>query len=329
VTVSSTTPRTTIPDPAVQIRDDAIREDEPLGEAIRRLCVSCVGRAIDGLTDADAPDAGVHSARKAMKRVRAGIRLVRDEVGHWRYRQENVVLRDTARAVAPVRDSAVLVQTLDRLADEYGASLTPGAWDGLRQLLVDRHTWASHRVLRDSEALVRLLTTLRTARRRYAAWPVVPADGRPGEIADSFEVIAPGIRRVYRRGRRAMAIAEARGTEEGFHQWRKRVKYLRHQVEFLETLWPELLRATSTELDRLGETLGFEHDLFVLESVAGDEPGAVLDRSARRLLLAVIHHERHALQRDALTIGTRLYAEQPDAFVGRVGSYWAAWRPGA
>ena len=57
----------------------SIGEDEPLGSALRRWCVSYLDVAIAGVTDQIEPDIGVHRARKALKRVRFRARL---ESGH-------------------------------------------------------------------------------------------------------------------------------------------------------------------------------------------------------------------------------------------------------
>ena len=124
-----------------------------------------------------------------------------------------------------------------------------------------------------------------------------------------------------------MAMAASSGTEHDFHEWRKQVKYLRHQLEAIEPVWPELLRATSIELDRLGEILGAEHDLAVLDETVRSEPWVCPDLASRRALHALAVHDRTVLQHAALGLGDRLYAERPETFVRRLGSYWNAWRP--
>lgn len=314
------------PGPSVPLRLDAIGADEELGPALRRLCVMHLDAAIDGLRQPDR-DAGVHEARKAMKRVRAVIRLARDALGQWTYRQENVVLRDSARGVASVRDGAVLVETLERLIDRYEPALAPDTWQDLRSALVARHEWRVRRMMGDSDAMAGVITTLRTARRRMASWPAEAASGDPLALRDRFDEIAPGVERVYRRGRRAMELAAAGPTEVNFHSWRKRVKYLRHQMEALEGMWPAVIGATAMELDQLGEMLGEEHDLAVLAETVASDPALCSDPAQRRLLYAVAAYERRVLQTNALSLGERLYVESPPMFVTRLAGYWNAWRP--
>ena len=112
----------TTPDPPPR---DPIRieNDEPLPIAMRRTTMAQFDRMIPALTHPEDVDMGIHLARKSMKRVRGLIRLVRDEIGYDVYRNENVVLRDVARHLAPARDGYILVETLDRVVDRFSPLL--------------------------------------------------------------------------------------------------------------------------------------------------------------------------------------------------------------
>jgi CHAD domain-containing protein len=310
--------------PAVDpLRERQIGPVEPIGVALRRICLNSLDKAITGLTDPEVePNLGIHSARKAFKRVRAIIRLTRDTVGYPAYRQENVVLRDIGRRLAPARDSFVLVQTLDRITGRFEGLLAPDAFAGLRSVLCDRHRDTFGRIAGDRQVMTDIVTGLRTCRRRFAAWPV-DGDG-PGAVPDRFESIAPGLLRVYRRGQRGMARAREAGTAAAYHEWRKRAKYLRYQMEALEPLWPGVVGSLALALDELGEVLGAEHDLDQLEQVVSREPFAPLPADAALVLRALIGEERKVLRTAARAGGTRIYAEGPDEFVRRLAAYWAA-----
>ena len=114
--------------------------------------------------------------------------------------------------------------------------------------------------------------------------------------------------------------------EEAFHNWRKRVKYLRYQLESIEMIWPEAIQAHAHRLDELGEVLGAEHDLSVLADVVLADPAACPDPQERTLLLAVIYQSRFELQTAVAPLGESLYAEEPEAFTDRIGAYWRASR---
>lgn len=311
-----------------QIEDDVrIALGVPLAAELRRISLGQFDRILDGLAGRPDPETGVHEARKAMKRLRALLRLVRDEIGYFAYRQENVVLRDVARRLAPVRDTDVMVRTLDELRAVF-PDVNPAAFDHSRVVLEGDHRAAVGAILGDRQLTADLVTTVGCCRRRFAARPVVAEPGAFGTppIRDGFAAVAGGVRRVYRRGRTALHRSEERPVEENFHDWRKRVKYLRYQLESLQPIRPDAIDALVGELDELGELLGSEHDHAVLETLVLHRPVLTNHSGRRRLLLALLDRRRRELQEAALGLGSRLFVDDPDAFVGRLGDFWDAAR---
>ncbi len=318
--------------PAHDPGDRRLHADEPLPWAMQRVALGQFDRITHGLTDRNGDrDEAVHTARKAMKRLRGMLRLVRDEVGTPAYRVENTLLRDTARRLAPARDGFVMLRTLDGLRDAYRGVLRKRAFDHTRSYLQARHDEARRTVIEDDQLIADVVVTLKAARARYAAWEAASLERPNSKLAargmrDDFDAMAPGLRRVYARGRRAMRQAYRDGTVESFHEWRKRVKYLRYQLEALEPIWPELLAAHAGRLDELGELLGDDHDLAELGDIVRDDGAATADQRERTLLLALVHRTRLELQYEARPLGWALYAETPDEFVARLGAYWQAAR---
>lgn len=314
-----------LPEAAAGRHGPAIRRDEALGPGIRRICLEYLDRASAALAHPDeGREAGIHTARKAIKRIRAMIRLTRDVVGEEAYRDENAVLREAARGLAGDRDRTVLVFTLDRLLADHAHALPPGSFAALRERLAGGRAAGGSEPLDRPGGMVDTLTTLRACRRRFVAW--APEGPGPGAVPDRFEAIVPGLRRVYRQGRNRMNEAYRLGEPTGFHLWRKSAKYLRYHVEAFAPLWPEVLVPLAGAADRLAETLGDEHDFTVLGSSVEADPGLLPDEAERRLLLTLVAEEQDRLRRAARPLGDLVYAEQPGAFVRRLGSYWAASR---
>lgn len=298
----------------------SLAPDEPLPLGMRRMTVDLLGRAIRDLrAEGDRSfDKGIHGARKKMKRLRGLVRLVRDTIGYRSYREENVVLRNTARSIAGMRDAWVLVETLRGLRLSYGDLLDERAFSASETWLVRRHE--ERRKVVTGAVVMGAIVNLGTAKARYAAFPIEEA------IANDFGSIAEGVKRVYRRGRRGFdASVETRHVED-LHEWRKRVKYLRYQMEALAPVQPALIGSLAGELDGLGEQLGADHDLAVLADTIMDHPDACPDERERWLLIALIHERRADLQARALRRGTALYTEAPEAFVDRIEAYWQAGR---
>jgi CHAD domain-containing protein len=298
----------------------AIAPDEPLPAAIQRISIGLLDEAIGHLAGHGEQDfdTGIHMARKAMKRLRAILRLVRDDLGRRTYRSENVVIRDTARTIGRLRDASVLVGTLETLRQHSEDLLAAATFSETDKWLMGRYERERSAVTTD--VITRAVLNLATARARFRAFPLTD------RIDDDFSAIAPGIRRVYRRGRHGYLRSLADPTTEDLHDWRKRAKYLWFQMEALEPLRPGPIRATAQELEDLGEILGKDHDLAVLADAVQRGADACRDERERALLMALIDTEREHLQTRAFRAGSGLYAERPRAFVDRIGAYWDSGR---
>lgn len=294
---------------------------EPLAPALQRVSLELLDHAIGGFSDpAVSIETAVHEARKSMKRVRSVLRLVRDVIGDDVYRPENAVLRDTARRLSGARDAAVLIGVVDDLTERFAGRLWPGAYERLREELASRHRTHEAALHTDRQLVTDVVMCLKTARARYVAWPT------SSTVVDDYESVRRGIRRVYRRGQRSMRIALERPTAVTYHEWRKRVKYLRYQMEMLRELWPDLMEGLASSLARLAEDLGSEHDLAVLADIVKRSPELVPRYHDRDLLLTVIEGRRAELQHEARRLGRLVYLERPDVFVARIGAYWTASR---
>ncbi len=303
------------------------------------------GRGLeDGAAAGDSAQAGaraVHETRKALKRLRALLALLRSELGAKRYAREAAALRDCARRLAGARDAEVMLGTLDSLVRRDPSRLgRSAAVLTLRaQLLAERDTAAAH-AIHDPRVRGEVAVELRAVRARVARW----------ELRErGFRLLAPGLEGIYRRGRRDLRVARRRaaaerpgekprrgkrtrraGTDthpgwgasvEALHAWRKRVKELRYAAETLDRGGKRYkpVRRVVRRADRLGEMLGEEHDLALLEARVRERSRLFAgERKVRRRLLALIAARRRKLRQRALREGERLYRRPPRRFVRRL-----------
>jgi CHAD domain-containing protein len=260
--------------------------------------------------------AAIHEARKSCKRLRGLLRLVRPGLGNKVFRRENAALRDAARRLSALRDADALLETYDRLDERFAAEI-----DRRRMVPVRRALAARHAALGEDDLetpVTRFCADLAAVRARVPSWP----------LADDFGVLARGLKRTYRRGRKAMRAAYDAPSSERFHEWRKRVKYHRYDLELLVELWPRQIDGRRKEVKALGGMLGEEHDLAVLEATLAAEHetfGAV----SAPLVGDLARRRREELRTALRPLGQRLFAERPKAFARRFEAYWQAARGAA
>jgi CYTH domain-containing protein/CHAD domain-containing protein len=288
-----------------------LRRGEAMGAGIRRVVRGQIDLAIDQLGAGAREDPGhaVHACRKAYKRVRAVLRLVRDELGDETYRRENAAFRDLGRQLSGARDSQVMIETLDALRERHVDELHSGAFGRPRARLVADHKAGERRIREDTDATASVIADLRAARRRVAAW-----DFRH----DGIDALAPGFERIYRRGRRAFRAARKDHSDENFHELRKRTKDLWYAAQILTPVAPKAMHALTDRTRRLSELVGEDHDLAVLAQHAVRHPDWVADYHEAALLDALIHRQRREVQHEAVEVASRTYANNPARLVRRL-----------
>jgi CHAD domain-containing protein len=336
-------------------RSASLLAEEPAIAGLRRVVVGQLDVAIELLEGypGESREHTVHETRKALKRARAIVRLLREQFGDPRVARENAALRDCARRLAGARDAVVMLDTLDgllkrhpELAEDHSADGGDGVRALRAQLLAEREgaivdgeraganrgvvtgastaatgaSTADHTEIERHRAVAGELLAIRE---RIAAWDLSDR-GRA-----SSKLLAAGIERLYRQGRRRMRRARRRRRDvAAMHAWRKSAKDLRYVAETLDRPGAsrrhksaKRLKRVAGRADRLGETLGEEHDLALLSRTVRRHskrfPGR---RRSYKPLLKAIERRRKRLRNRALREGERLYRRKPRRFVRRVRS---------
>jgi CHAD domain-containing protein len=289
-----------------------IEEKESLGAGIARVLGDRLDAAIAHLLDPADADR-VHEARKRLKEARAVLRLLRGEVDGDRIAAENVALRDVGRHLSAVRDAEALLEAFaalqPRLENAVGAAAQQRV---LHELQRRRDALA---VAAGDDRLVPLVAQLGDARARMAAWSF---DDR------GFAIIEKGLARTYARGRKAYREARHRRQPEILHAWRKRVKEAWYQHQLLQRAWPEVVKGYERSLKQLSDLLGQHHDLDVLRALLTTESPQFGEGDDVSRVLRVLDNRREELERDALAIGVRFFAEKPAVFAKRWRRWWRA-----
>jgi CHAD domain-containing protein len=282
---------------------------------VRHIFQQQTSTAFELLSGKKLSDADVHAARKELKKARATLRLLRTGLSEGVYERENAALRDAARPLSAVRDGRVMLEALDELAENYGAPARVVALENFRKALRRERRQARRAVT--AATIQRSRRSLQRVCERSARW----------RIADrGWSIIGSGLRRIYDNGRKALAVARSGRTMEDLHEWRKQVKYLWHQLQVLDPIWPGLIGELADQAHKLATHLGDDHDLAVLRGKMVEHHDAFADAAGCEALLALIDRRRDQLHEKAFLLGDRIYEEKPAAFEARFGKYWEDWR---
>ena len=289
-----------------------LRDSEDLGPGLLRVAAGLIDHVV-GRIEAEGDDRSedVHQIRTGLKRLRAVVRFVRPALSTRSAKRELAVFRHAGRHFALARDGYVLVHTIEALADRLSAVGDPDpALQHTLALLRERDRETVRHVLdHDDPELREVIGSLRAARTRWdpAAVGVLAGGIVPAEAA-------AGLAATFRRGRKAMDAARQAPTPGSLHEWRKRVKDLRYQVEVLA---PVVVAVAHLEdpLIALSDALGEDHDLAELQVAV---EGGSVDRSSIEGLLSDLARRQTELERQAWNLGAAVYRTDPSVLASAV-----------
>lgn len=243
----------------------------PPGQRLRAYASGEIDQALDALGwGGNRLHAGVHLARKCLRRARATLALGADGLGPGTQLIDRA-LRDLNRDLSPLRDAHALVETLDRVL--RGAALAPDSRTLLtraRRAAAAARAQAAHAARADDPGLGRRRALLRVLRAALRAlpWAELQPQHWRGAVASSLE-------RMQRAGDRARAS----GDDEHWHEWRRRARRLSQQQRALKSarLGADAPKFDKHQIERLGEA----QDLtLLLEHCGKGSPFAKTDRGA-------------------------------------------------
>jgi CHAD domain-containing protein len=293
-----------------------LSRNENVHDAIQLVVQRSTKASVAWLAGRKAPyltDKAIHDLRKQLKTLRSLLKLVRADMGDWRYRRANRGLRDAGLPLSAVRDAKVVLTACNRIVRRCEPFNTQGKRmiTALERRLEETHS----RIAAAAGTRRTIAANLRTIERLVTDWH--PSQG-------SWKNLSRGLRSMYIKGRHALGIATADSSDDNLHELRKRSKDLQYACEFLRKASPRV-RRTATALKRFTDLLGEHRDLAMLQrAVAAGR--RVSERSVRSQLVKLASLEAAALRHRALRIGPGIYDESAATFMRQVHRDWKTWR---
>ena len=293
----------------------SFKNDQPLKRSIRKVAQKLIDGCLEKLsvTTPSERDEAIHDARKGLKKLRSLLRLVRPVIAKSDYREQNRRFRDAGLPLTTARDLKILIESFDAVVKEcFPAGDAPESLHEVRRS-VSGQLVAEHERLESEHQLETIVSDLKEARDDVREWARVP---------DRWRTLSRGLKATYRRALEARDEVEKYQTAETCHDWRKQVRYLRYQLDFLRFLAPDRLEAISGDVDRVNKQLGSARDLTLLEKLLADQPAIASDPTLCEQLRSVIDRRMNSAMTEACILAGELFAATPDEFVGLLKVDW-------
>jgi len=287
--------------------------DRPLKRSVRKIAQRLIDESLDKLavTAPSERDEAIHDARKALKKVRSLLRLIRPAISKSDYRDENQRFRDAGLPLTQARDLKILIESFDTVVKEsFPNGDVPESLQEVRRSASEQ-LYREHDRLESDAEIESISYQLKEARDDVRKWARVP---------DRWRTLSRGLKATYRQTLDARDEAEKNQTAETCHEWRKQVRYLRYQLDLLRFLNPDRLKSLSSDVDRVNKLLGSARDLTLLEKHLAEQ--FALDAALTDRLKMVIDRRRQEATTEACRLAEELFVVSPDVFVNALKSDW-------
>jgi len=264
-----------------------------LEENVRRLYKKGAKKVALALEQSDEL-AGIHAARKEIKRLCAALRLLCPDISDGACRRSMRPLRKAAKLLGPPRDARVLLQTLKELSSRFNGALPAKSLAHLKKSLV-KNCQTARAMFDRNQTARRVCRLLKKSQKRV---------GKMSLKGKSWPLLEQNLRKSFAGSREAFENALADQSPERFHEWRKRVQDVRNQIELLNSRNGISLAS----LKDLSQILGLDHDVFTLRKFFEAQFAA----KARKLKIQALNESikpfEEKLQVTTLTRGASFYS---------------------
>ncbi len=273
-----------------------IDPSKPLQDEAGRIAAALDDEIVAHLHDAD-----THDARRAIKKLRALLRLVRP-ADPDPLKAVETLYRDAARAISGARDAKAAVETVDRFIEDFPDEVKRCRLDAMRDALRARSEQTDAVVLEEARGEAQALRE----RARQGLLPV-----RFDVEKSDADILKAGFSKTLHRWRKAQKHAHRRREPDDFHELRKVIKALGAQLLLLREFRKGGFRAQRKKVTELGETLGELNDIHVLHDTLADGGVALPGEIDAAPFAKLLKKQAAALEKQVLRDSRRLYGRRP------------------
>ncbi len=254
----------------------------------------------------------IHETRKSMKRIRAVLRMIRDEIGYSSYYRENTFYRDLSRNLSEIRNFEVLSGSIQNLQKDLSNTIPPDVFALLEGELGRQRNLVMGGPAVLTQMLKEIAGKIKIARDRIYDFPIKHND---------FRAFEGGLFRMYRQGKQYLSDVRKNPSPNQLHDLRKRLKYFWYQIEILQPIFPGPMKAYAGTLEKIAENLGDYHDLQVLQEFLS-ELTIIPDPQVKETLQEACLARKSMLLYNIWTMAEMAYSEKPEAIISRLSGYW-------
>ena len=299
----------------------SIDPDRPVSREFHRVLVEELTFAIEacdshGSWEIRRRSEAIRRARKALKRFRAVLDLLKGSIPAEDHESMKIAARDFGRRLSPLRDRDVVLELLDALGEQVTGRRRREAVRMAGAVLSAAKALPATRDHREDEAVIdEVRHGLGGLVKRVASVDFDAVDR--DSVIDRFD-------RAWRHVRhRFHDDVDEDDDLSTLHENRKRVIRLQLGLAAIRGVNPVAIRRDIRALKEVASALGRDRDLSMLEALVGEHADRFPDVDARRCIETEIADRRGRLQQEAIRTGRDASRRPPAKFRKRLEDWWS------
>ncbi|MGK7394430.1 MAG: CHAD domain-containing protein [Candidatus Cyclobacteriaceae bacterium M3_2C_046] len=290
-------------------------KDQTTGAGLKRIAHEQLGKALYKLNHLDHNHQEVvHDTRKRFKKLRALLRMVKEQAGK-KYRKQNGFYRNLSRKLSAVRDTVSTLKIAQKTYDKFPDLLSETDFLPVKGQLEERKQDLESKHLKEQDVLTQVRSNLIDGIEMTEKLPVEKLH---------LDDLGKNLNKVYQRGYKSFRTAYKEPSDENFHEFRKRVKYLWYHTRIYGPIWKKYYKGVAAELKQLSDYLGDDHDLSVLKEIL--ENNLETNPEQMKHWLTAIEAFQKELRLKALTLSARIYYRKPKKHLKKIIHDWRQWK---
>lgn len=257
----------------------------------------------------------VHEARKATKRLRAILQLLKPVLSRTDFNLALRTFEQIASMLADLRDANSRLLAIEHLMKSFRDREEYASIVAVRNYLANELRNIEEHDFENVFEQIQQHTSY--VEYQVQTWSI----DKPGR-----KLIFKSIRRIYKNARNISTKAFSSNKMELLHDFRKQNKFLLHHIELIKQIWPEVMEAYIGEFSKLSDLLGEEHDLELLHSYIDELTHINEMTDEAGIVLVIINNRRLYLQNSIFHLQSKIYVDKPNNFKKRLRKYWDNWQ---
>jgi len=296
----------------------SITDHEEISHAAHRILSEQYDLIISSSKNSENIDVAVHDIRKASKRIRAVLRMLRPDLPPEIYLRENVFLKEISRKLAVARNFHVFEDEFENIVSAGIIELSDKTVKLITQHLKEKKT-DSFELLTGLAIFHSIATKTQEVKLRFL------------EVDLSMlgpHTVYKGIGKVFAWGQKQMVHSQQFPTDENLHELRKRIKTLMYLVKLIKDVSPEFFNGYFKGLKSASLALGEDHNMAELGDYLDTLEDEIIPADEKLKLESYISSQRQQIQLEVWPEIAKLYTGQAGEFSKRVKAYWLLGRQG-